>query len=90
MDLLWGLRALLDRHEVKRLPWGLRATAVGVVELANLHGVPQPLVAKRLKSVERHPLVEQIHRHAVREFVYIPDPKRQCQPKQKPSDRLAF
>jgi hypothetical protein len=52
--------------------------------------VPQPLVAKRLKSVERHPLVEQIHRHAVREFVYIPDPKRQCQPKQKPSDRLAF
>lgn len=76
MDLLWGLRALLDRHEVKRLSWRLRATAVCVIELADLDGVPQPLVAKRLKPVERHPLVEQIHRHVACEFVYIPDPQR--------------
>jgi len=63
---------------------------MSIVELAGLHSMSQPFISKWLKPVKRKPFVEKIDRHALRKTVNVPDAKRQGQPKQELSDRLAL
>jgi hypothetical protein len=70
--LLWRLRPWLNWHEVERLSWWCVLATICVVELADLHSVPKPLIPKRLKLIEGKPFVEQIDRHAFGQVVDVP------------------